>query len=250
MYHAITYQILRTVFILALGAHVTCASISSQTIYCDSTAKIKLEGVFINMNSLQAEKNVAVVIQNRNSGEVDTLLTNGDGQFFYELDTAAVYMVSGTKSRFFDAKPVTISTVSYTSDAPFQLQIPIKRMEMNVLYRINVDFPINGHQLYSEMTSELEYVLRYVLKRNPNLTIEIGVHTDSRGDDHYNQELSQKRANAIVDYFTYNGIDKGRVVAKGYGESRILNDCVNGIKCSSQLHSQNRRVEFRILQFE
>ncbi len=87
-----------------------------------------------------------------------------------------------------------------------------------------------------------------VLKDNPTLRIELSSHTDSRGKDKYNMALSQKRAQAAVNYLVSKGIARDRMVAKGYGESKLLNRCANGVKCSEAEHQLNRRTEFTVLE--
>lgn len=79
------------------------------------------------------------------------------------------------------------------------------------------------------------------------VSIEILSHTDSRGNDDYNMSLSQQRANSVVNYLVSKGISRSRLSAKGYGESRLTNRCSNGVDCSENEHSRNRRTEFRIL---
>ena len=71
-------------------------------------------------------------------------------------------------------------------------------------------------------------------------------HTDSRGRDKYNQKLSERRAKATVDYIVSKGIDASRLTYQGYGETRLVNDCADGKKCSEDEHQMNRRTEFTI----
>ena len=72
-------------------------------------------------------------------------------------------------------------------------------------------------------------------------------HTDSKGSHDYNQNLSQRRANTVVKYIISNGISPNRIYGKGYGETRLVNDCKNGIKCTKGEHQLNRRTEFLII---
>jgi outer membrane protein OmpA-like peptidoglycan-associated protein/tetratricopeptide (TPR) repeat protein len=87
-----------------------------------------------------------------------------------------------------------------------------------------------------------------VLNSNQNLNIELSSHTDSRSSDTYNLSLSQKRAKAAVDYIISKGINKARLKAVGYGESRLLNNCKNEVPCSEEEHAKNRRTEFKIVE--
>jgi len=86
-----------------------------------------------------------------------------------------------------------------------------------------------------------------LMTEKPNIRVEIMSHTDSRGDDDYNMALSQQRAQSVVNYLVSRGINRGRLVAKGYGETRLVNRCANGVDCTEEEHQQNRRTEFRII---
>lgn len=81
---------------------------------------------------------------------------------------------------------------------------------------------------------------------NPTVVVELSAHTDSRGSAQNNKELSQKRAQSAVDVIIGNGVPSNRITPKGYGEEKILNGCVNGVRCSSTQHQVNRRTEFRV----
>lgn len=85
-----------------------------------------------------------------------------------------------------------------------------------------------------------------VLASNSRLMIEIISHTDSRSSDAFNLELSKKRAQTAVDYIAAKGIDKKRLKAIGYGETRLLNKCANGVPCTDEEHKVNRRTEFKM----
>ena len=82
----------------------------------------------------------------------------------------------------------------------------------------------------------------------PEMTIKIEAHTDSRGSAAYNLSLSDKRAKATQEYLYSQGIAKDRIIsAIGYGESRLLNHCSDGVKCTNEEHDINRRSDFIIL---
>jgi outer membrane protein OmpA-like peptidoglycan-associated protein len=81
---------------------------------------------------------------------------------------------------------------------------------------------------------------------NPNINIELGSHTDSRGATDYNQVLSQKRAESAVDYIVSRGINAGRITAKGYGKTMPINQCVDGVTCTEEEYQLNRRTEFKV----
>jgi len=86
-----------------------------------------------------------------------------------------------------------------------------------------------------------------VMNKYPNLIVEGGSHTDSRGNEGYNEALSARRAKSTVDYIISKGISSARISSKGYGETQLINRCSNGVKCSKEEHQLNRRTEFKII---
>lgn len=82
---------------------------------------------------------------------------------------------------------------------------------------------------------------------NPTLRIEVAVHSDSRGDAAADRKLTQQRADAIKAYLVANGVPGERIVAKGYGSTRLLNHCVPGVECSEEEHAENRRSTYAVI---
>lgn len=113
----------------------------------------------------------------------------------------------------------------------------------------SVTYEKGGYTPDEAGTNILDKVIS-VLKADNSLQIELSSHTDSQGSDQYNLQLSQKRAKAAVDYLISKGISKGRLKAIGYGETRLLNACANGVECTDEQHGINRRTEFKILDSE
>jgi len=94
---------------------------------------------------------------------------------------------------------------------------------------------------------ELDKVL-FAMEKFPEMTIKIESHTDARGADRYNLELSDKRAKSTMEYLISQGIDASRILsATGYGETRPKNRCRNGVRCSEEQHYENRRSDFVII---
>ncbi len=86
-----------------------------------------------------------------------------------------------------------------------------------------------------------------LLKEYPEMKIELSSHTDSRGSGTYNKKLSKERASKAVAYLVGEGIDSHRLIAKGYGEERLRNECGDGSECTETAHQYNRRTEIKIL---
>lgn len=85
-----------------------------------------------------------------------------------------------------------------------------------------------------------------LMKKYPEMVVEIGSHTDNRGNDKYNLDLSAKRATSTRDYFLSQGVDKKRIFAKGYGETVQIIKCEPSASCTEEQHELNRRSEFVI----
>ena len=114
-------------------------------------------------------------------------------------------------------------------------------------YLLHVYYDFDRAYLRDESTPELEKLCT-MMKNQPDLVVEIGSHTDSRGSNSYNYRLSQRRAESVTRYLCETcGIAKERLVPRGYGETKNVNRCANKIPCSEQEHQLNRRTEFRIV---
>ena len=87
-------------------------------------------------------------------------------------------------------------------------------------------------------------LIKAFMELYPQVSVEIRSHTDSRAPDQYNEVLSDRRAQSTRNWLISKGIDASRLTAKGYGEIRLLNQCANGVACSSEEHQLNRRSEF------
>ena len=123
-----------------------------------------------------------------------------------------------------------------------QKDLYLAPVEVGEIVRLNnIFFDYDKATLRPESFPELDRVVEF-LKTNPKVVIELSGHTDDRGSDNYNLNLSQNRAKTVVDYVISKGIDKSRLVAKGYGKSKPV--ATNETEEGRQL---NRRVEFEIL---
>ena len=99
-----------------------------------------------------------------------------------------------------------------------------------------------------DAAKELDKIVE-IMRLNPTLEIELRSHTDSRGDDDYNQLLSQRRAESAAIYIINKGISGKRIAAKGFGETQLRNRCRDGVNCTEQEHQLNRRTEFVVLRY-
>jgi outer membrane protein OmpA-like peptidoglycan-associated protein len=113
-------------------------------------------------------------------------------------------------------------------------------------YLLHIYYDFDQSFLREESMPELDKLLK-LMQDNPNYIIEIASHTDARGSDSYNNRLSQRRAEAVVRWLLTKGVERDRLVPRGYGENMLTNNCKNAIRCVEKDHQLNRRTEFRVL---
>ena len=108
-------------------------------------------------------------------------------------------------------------------------------------------YELNSARLTAESREVIDDKLLALMEAKPLISVEINSHTDSRGNDEFNTALSQRRAQSVVNYLVSKGIDRDRLIAKGYGETRLTNNCKDGVSCTEEQHQRNRRTEFRVV---
>ncbi|MEQ9422772.1 MAG: OmpA family protein [Cyclobacteriaceae bacterium] len=164
-----------------------------------------------------------------------------DGTYLVVLSEGGEYGIYITAPGYI-YKNVNFNFVQKPLNEPEVLDIyldPIKKGVKTVLN--NIFFDYDKYDLKEKSITELGEVVKF-LNANPGISIEVGGHTDDVGSDVYNKELSQKRAQSVVDYLVSNGVAADRILSKGYGSDDPIapND-------NDENRAQNRRIEFKIL---
>lgn len=128
--------------------------------------------------------------------------------------------------------------------------IEMNKADLNSKIAIdNIYYDLNKWDIRPEAAKELDNVVT-LMRDNPEINVELGSHTDARGGDQFNLDLSEKRAKAAVEYIVSTGkIKAARIKSKGYGETQLVNGCKNGVKCSDRKHQLNRRTDLKIIGF-
>jgi peptidoglycan-associated lipoprotein len=183
---------------------------------------------------------------------LDTLVvkTGRDSRFEVNLEADQIYRVAASADGYFRQSRL-ISTEGFSRDPQnpreiIDLQIVLERLFVDleiVLEDILYDF--DRWEIREDAQPTLDR-LSQILQDNPKIIIELGSHTDCRGSDDYNLNLSQNRAQAAVNYLVENGISRDRLIAKGYGKSSPRIDCICE-ECTEEEHQINRRTSFKIL---
>ena len=127
--------------------------------------------------------------------------------------------------------------------------IELERAKLDKRIQVqNIYYDFDKWDIRPDAAERLDHVVT-LMNDNPGLTIELGSHTDSRGDDDYNQLLSQRRAESAAIYIINKGISGKRIAARGFGETQLRNRCRDGVNCTEQEHQLNRRTEFVVLKY-
>lgn len=195
------------------------------------------------------------VVNNRTGEPV--VKTNPDSNnFAHLLDTDKSYKVVVERDGYFPDN-FTFNTVGKTKNETFKANIYLKRdpsqdtgtetVTINQPIRLNnIYYDFDDDKILPDAEKDLSYLIE-LMDKYPDMVIELSSHTDARGNDRYNQRLSQRRAQSATNWLIERGNDPSRIEAVGYGESQILNQCVNGVECTDDEHRFNRRTEFKII---
>ncbi|WP_347157530.1 OmpA family protein [Pontibacter chitinilyticus] len=169
-----------------------------------------------------------------------------NGSFTFVVRASTKYTIKGTKPKYLTQTLAVMPDCRFNTDSVkvemvFNRDTPEKPIVLDNIY-----YDVDKANIKPAAAKELDNLVQ-LLQDNPGIRIELSSHTDSRMSNRYNEMLSQLRAQAAVDYIVSRGVDRGRLTAKGYGETKLLNRCKDGVNCSEEEHQENRRTEFKIL---
>ncbi len=179
---------------------------------------------------------------------VDSAIVGSDASYSFIADCDKQYSLRGVKTQYTSKEEVVKTPIKSGS-----IVVPLKlkligcppndlgcRLTLEPIY-----FDFDRFNIRPDAEIELAKILA-AMREYPELNIHIESHTDSRGDDLYNEILSEKRAQSTLNWLVDQGIDRNRLTAKGYGETQHVNECSNGVKCTEEEHQLNRRSMFII----
>ena len=218
-------------------------------IITDAKTKELLEGVSIKLTDIAANT------------EVDSYVTTATGDYYKALAGKKIgdkltYLIRIEKDGYLQRTVI----LSHTIDKPGEinmnqlLNLSLGKVEVGMDLAKMIDikpiyFDLGKSTIRKDAAAELDKIVQ-VMNEYPNMFIELGSHTDCRSSAASNLKLSTARAKASADYIIKKGINKMRIVGKGYGESKLLNNCACEGKtksdCPEEEHEKNRRTEFLI----
>ncbi len=177
-----------------------------------------------------------------------TINAGSDGKFKFNLAENTDYTIAAEQTGFRSFSPVAFSTSGIDASTTLQKDIflsPVEVKEVVVLRNIYFDF--DKADIRPDAALELDKIAAF-LNSDPAVRIELSAHADSRGSYDYNMKLTQRRADSAVAYLISKGIATDRLVAKGYGFTKLANQCAKGVECTEEEHQWNRRVEFFVIE--
>lgn len=185
---------------------------------------------------------------------IQSISTENDGFYSFKVPCSQEYNLVGNSANYKEEKQ-RLEILENNYHKTLHSNLNMTRLEKNrideskdlskILNMAPIYFDFDKVTIRTDAKSELDKIVK-IMMENPAIIVEANAHTDSWGPASYNKLLSQRRAQATVDYIVSQGIDPQRITGKGYGEERLLNNCEDPAKCSRSENQLNRRTEFVI----
>ncbi|MBT8377512.1 MAG: OmpA family protein [Winogradskyella sp.] len=218
--------------------------------------KYQVEGIVQDLNSKELLPGSLVTLFDESDTVIQDAIVGDDAYYIFKIEPNKKYKVRGTRKAYIP-QDVEFSTDSkgkiqhniYLSlesfaDAEERVKETDKGDVQVELDRIYFDFDKSEIR---EDAAETLNVLVDLMKKYPSMEVEVSAHTDVRGPDEYNLNLSKRRAESTLEYLVSQGIERNRLKSIGYGEMQPLNECVREGICEDEEYDINRRCEFKIL---
>lgn len=219
--------------------------------------EIQIEGPVVEEKTGKLIPGAEVVLLDSDYNEIKIVEVGDDATFSFLLDCQEQYIIRAKKEGY-EPREEVIETPKNpkTIEMPMKLNMPLAlkpadpcppddlgcRLTLQPIY-----FDFDKSDIRPDAEIELAKILT-ALNTYPKLKIHIESHTDSRGSDSYNLKLSERRAQSTLKWLLSKGVANQRLSAKGYGETKLLNKCANGVECSEEEHELNRRSMFIIVE--
>jgi outer membrane protein OmpA-like peptidoglycan-associated protein len=211
--------------------------------------KFAIKGYVYNVETNEVISNALLTFKDvRGDNEPFYIITDSAGYYESELTLNQELYIKAQKNKFF-GDATSISTVGLTDDSLFLHDFYLTPIPAGDITIPGIEYDYNKATLRPESMKILDDLAAF-LELNDNLSVEISSHTDARGSDTYNQDLSQRRAKSCVDYLISKGISPDRLVATGYGEAKplIAEKEIAAMPTNEEkeaAHQKNRRTAFR-----
>ncbi|MBU1823107.1 MAG: OmpA family protein [Bacteroidetes bacterium] len=207
--------------------------------------RMQARGRIISRSNEKYLEGVRVWVKDDTEGTIQEKSTDAQGIFTFDAIPGHNYTVDAEKSGYgtFGKNIVGYNPADTTA-------LNLFMFEKGDVVRIeNIYYDFDKADIRPDAAYELDKVVD-LLEKYPNMKIELGSHTDSRATARYNRLLSDNRAKAAKAYLVLKGIENSRLTTKGYGESKLVNECNDRTNCTEEEHQKNRRTEIKILNLQ
>jgi len=248
-------------FLVSNRLHKDKKKMKSSATCCDDIYAFNLRELVIDLQLIvENEKSpldgATVEVYDLTSGGYPDIKDNPNGgNFSFLLEPDREYKVKIKRDGYF-TDSLTISTLGLIDDYSFKRKTKLKEkpkepetitVAINEAIKLNnIYYDLDDAKILPDAEADLSYLLE-LMEKYGDMVIELSSHTDARGVSSYNQKLSQRRAESAKNWLVKEGINPDRIKAVGYGESKLLNRCKDGVRCSEEEHRLNRRTEFTII---
>jgi outer membrane protein OmpA-like peptidoglycan-associated protein/tetratricopeptide (TPR) repeat protein len=207
---------------------------------------ILIAGYVKDKESLEILPNSTVFALNLQTNEVVVLKTDDKGHYELWAKPGSSFAMKAMKNGYAsDCLSLAIEPKSKVKGIDNR-DLLLGKYKVDQVFRLeNIYYDFDKWNIRPDAAVELDKVVTF-LNDNPDIIVELGSHTDSRGSFRYNERLSDRRATSAVEYIIAKGISDKRITAKGYGENKLVNRCSDGVECTDQEHQDNRRTEIKI----
>jgi len=209
---------------------------------------ITVDGKVRDKDSYKAIPGATVDLYSMDGSLLESVATYSDGTYQFTVSCAKEYeLVASNPNYLKDKKRIEILEENYHSALHTNMNLSKIEKAQPVANKMSpIYYEFDASNITQEAAKEMDKIAE-IMKENENLIIEASSFTDSQGTNAYNIGLSNRRAKAAVEYLKSKGIDESRIRSKGYGEEKLINQCVNGVDCQDESHQMNRRTEFNFV---
>ena len=209
--------------------------------------KIKVDGKTVNAKTDEILADVQLALTDERGLALMSTRSDANGAFSFYLEDDEVYnLTAATKDFHRDVQRIVTVFSPRDTILPVAMRLEPFKEKGSFFVLQYIYYDLDKYDIREDAKLVLNQLVKS-MRDNPKVRIELSSHTDSRGSNKYNLTLSQKRAQAAVDYLVANGIARDRLEARGYGEEKLLNHCSRGVKCSDKEHELNRRTEIKVI---
>lgn len=215
------------------------------------TCEQELFGKITDIETHEVLSDTKITVFDNMFNELGTTQSDKDGKYSLIVECDMKLYVRAEKMDY-TTKEVKATTLDENGKTELNIELEKARCKVVVgddlgkCFGItNIYFDFDKSDIRYEAAIDLEKILD-VLIEYPAMKLDIRSHTDSRGSSKYNEALSDRRAKSTINWLIKNGVAKDRLTAKGYGEYKLINKCIDGVECTEEEHQLNRRSEFII----